>query len=297
MSQNPPEAGAQPPVAPGGPSTGSHAVPPPGADEETADSPAVTSAQADPGSGDAYDSPSDPESSAPAAHGYAAPDYSTSGHSTDNSASQPWGQPQGSEHSPAPGQQPASGQQPWGQSGYPQQGYGQAAPPPGQGYNPAYGQSQGYQQPPYGQGAPGGQPPAYDPNQQYGPGPGYPPQPQYPGQASAGVVQPLSASDEKLWATLAHISIPFFAFVGPLIVYLAFKDRSQWLKDNAVEALNFSILYSIAQIVSIILTAVIIGGILLPIIGIVVLILCILAAVSTNKGVFYRYPVNWRLIK
>ena len=36
----------------------------------------------------------------------------------------------------------------------------------------------------------------------------------------------MSPSDEKLWATLTHICIPFFGFIGPLIAYLVFKDRS-----------------------------------------------------------------------
>ena len=107
----------------------------------------------------------------------------------------------------------------------------------------------------------------------------------------------MSPSDERLWATLTHISIPFFGVIGPLIAYLVFKDRSPWLKESVTEALNFSILYTIAQVVSSILTVVVIGAILLPLIGIAALILCILAAIASNKGEQYKYPVNWRLIK
>ena len=105
----------------------------------------------------------------------------------------------------------------------------------------------------------------------------------------------MSPSDERLWATLTHISIPFFGLIGPLIAYLVFKDRSPWLKESATEALNFSILYTIAQVVSSILTVVVIGAILLPLIGIAALILCILAAIASNKGEQYKYPVNWRI--
>ena len=108
---------------------------------------------------------------------------------------------------------------------------------------------------------------------------------------------PVSPSDEKLWATLAHISVPFLGFIGPLIVYLVHKDRSQWLKDNSLEALNFSILYSIGIIVSSILTSVIIGLVLLPLVGIGGLVLCIMAAIAANKGEFYKYPINWRIVK
>jgi len=58
----------------------------------------------------------------------------------------------------------------------------------------------------------------------------------------------MTQSDERLWATLSHISIPFIGVVGPLIVYLVFKDRSAFLKDQGTESLNFSILYTIAQV-------------------------------------------------
>lgn len=107
----------------------------------------------------------------------------------------------------------------------------------------------------------------------------------------------MSPSDQRLWATLWHVSIPFLGFLGPLVVYLAFKDRSTWLKNSAVEGLNFSILYTIAQVVSSMLTVVLIGAVLLPLVFLGGLIVCILAAVASNKGEFYRYPVNWRLIK
>ncbi len=86
-------------------------------------------------------------------------------------------------------------------------------------------------------------------------------------------------------------------FVGPLIVWLVLKDRSVWLRETVVEALNFSILYTIAQLVAIVLLVVVIGMILLPLIGIAGLILGILGAVAANRGEQYRYPVNLRLVK
>ena len=107
----------------------------------------------------------------------------------------------------------------------------------------------------------------------------------------------MSPSDERLWATLSHISIPFFTFIGPLIVYLVFKDRSAYLKDQGAEALNFSILYSIVYLIGAITTAFIIGLVILPVAFIGALVLCIMAAIAANKGDLYRYPVNWRLIK
>ena len=249
---------------------------------------------------------------------------STPGSQTPPPAS-PWGQADsaaGSGSAPSPTPSSASSADPYGSApgsyGSPAQGPYSAPSPygaPGQGAGaaPGYGQ-QGYSQPPtdpnYGQGQ---YPPAggqqqyggapYDPNAAYGaPQQGYSPQqysqpgyPQYAGQPGAGA--PVSENDEKLWATLAHISIPFFGFIGPLIVYLIYKDKDQFLKEASTEALNFSILYTAASILSSILVVAVIGAILWPLVFIAGLVFCIMAAIASNKHQLYRYPVNWRLIK
>ena len=103
---------------------------------------------------------------------------------------------------PPTAQSGQSASDPYGQpQGYPQQGYPPAGLPAAAGLRaaaPAARLSAGHR--------------------------GYPQQ--YQGQQA-----PMSPSDERLWATLTHISIPFFGFVGPLIAYLVFKDRSPWLKE------------------------------------------------------------------
>ena len=173
------------------------------------------------------------------------------------------------------GQQPPYGQfrqedegdqgtQQYGQGGYGQQPYGQ------QGYtDPA---QQGY------------------PPQQYGQ-PGYPQQP----YAAAGQA-PVSESDEKTWGIISHISIPFFWFVGPLIGYLLYKDRSPYLKQVTTEALNFSILYSIIQVAGYVLAFITFGLINLAAF-IVALIFCIMATMAASRHEFYKYPMNARFIK
>jgi uncharacterized protein len=167
------------------------------------------------------------------------------------------------------------------QAGY-QQGYQGYSDPNQQATYQQYG-AQGYGQQGYGQ--QGGPP------QQYGQ-PGYPQQPYgYAGQA------PVSESDEKTWGIISHISIPFFGFIGPLIAYLVYKDRSAWLKDVTTEALNFSILYSIAYVISIITISIVIGLILWPVVFIGALIFCILGTLAASKHEFYRYPINIRFIK
>ena len=107
----------------------------------------------------------------------------------------------------------------------------------------------------------------------------------------------MSASDENTWGIISHISIPFFGFIGPLIAYLMYKDRSQYLKDVSTEALNFSILYSIVLVISSVLSVVGIGLILWLVAGIGALVLCIMATMAASKHQFYKYPVNIRFIK
>ncbi|GAA5517605.1 hypothetical protein Lsed01_00011 [Demequina sediminis] len=125
---------------------------------------------------------------------------------------------------------------------------------------------------------------------EYPPPPPQSPQPPY-------APQPMSQSDERLWATLAHAGVILFGFIPPLIIWLVFRERSAFVNDQAKEALNWSILMAIASFVGAITTIAIIGFVILPLVGIAVLVFGILAAIAANKGEQYRYPFNWRIIK
>lgn len=201
---------------------------------------------------------------------------------------------------PGSGQQPGYGSPPSGPYGDPtasggQPPYGQPTPPPPYGQQApqqGYGDPNASYQPTYGQ-----QPGYSDPGQQ-----GYPPQPYgqpgYPQQppAAAGGQAPVTESDEKTWGIISHVSIPFFWFVGPLVGYLMYKDRSPYLKQVTTEALNFSILYSIVQVAGWILSFITFGLINLAAF-IVALIFCIMATMAASRHEFYKYPINARFIK
>ena len=130
------------------------------------------------------------------------------------------------------------------------------------------------------------------PAPQYGAAPGYV-APQY----AAAPPAPLSDSDQRLWATLAHIGPIIIGFVAPLVIWLIYKDRGRYVADQAKEALNFQITVTIAATISSILIFAIIGLVLLPIVLIAALVLMIMAAIAANKGQAYRYPVTLRLVK
>ena len=96
---------------------------------------------------------------------------------------------------------------------------------------------------------------------------------------------------------LAGLVVPFGNILGPLIMWLVQKDESAFVDDQGKEALNFNITISIAGFIAFLLMFVVIGGLLLPIIGIFWLVMTIIAAVKANGGERYRYPLTIRLIK
>lgn len=133
-----------------------------------------------------------------------------------------------------------------------------------------------------------------------------PPQPEEPAGAAppppaaelnvSQDVTPLD-SEAKTMGMLCHLLGIFTGFLGALIIWLIKKDDSPFVDDQGKEALNFQITVMIAYIASSFLMIIFIGILLLPVIGLLNLILCIMGAVKANQGVAYRYPLNIRFIK
>jgi uncharacterized Tic20 family protein len=116
-----------------------------------------------------------------------------------------------------------------------------------------------------------------------------------PASASPATLQ----SNERTMAMLAHLLAIFTWFLGPLIIWLTQKESSAFVDDQGKEALNFQITIGIVYVAVGIATCLTLGlgAILMPLVGIVNLIFCILACVAANKGERYRYPIAIRLIK
>ena len=104
------------------------------------------------------------------------------------------------------------------------------------------------------------------------------------------------AQDSKNIAILIWIGSIFFGFIPGLIVYLIKKD-DLYIQDQAKEALNWSITASIGYFAGYILTFVLIGILVLPVVGICNLIFCIMGAISASDGKPFRVPFAIRLIK
>jgi uncharacterized Tic20 family protein len=118
---------------------------------------------------------------------------------------------------------------------------------------------------------------------------------------------PLSGSEERTWAMVAHIGVLIAAwlamgFLCPLIVWLVFRDRSDFVRRHAVESLNFQISLLIYSAISAVLIFITFGlGVLivvpLVVIGaIAALVVIILATIAASGGSDYRYPLTIRFI-
>lgn len=107
----------------------------------------------------------------------------------------------------------------------------------------------------------------------------------------------LSESDARLWAMLAHLSGIILAVIGPVIIMLVFGPRSSFVKRQSIDALNFQITLVIAMVISFVLTFVVIGAFLIPIVAIGGLVFMIIGGIKAYNGEEYRYPITLRLVK
>jgi uncharacterized Tic20 family protein len=109
---------------------------------------------------------------------------------------------------------------------------------------------------------------------------------------------------ERTWGMLAHLSalaglvLPLFGTVlGPLLVWLARRDDSEFVAAHAKEALNFNISVLLGALACIVLMLVFIGFLLGTALFIAWLVMTLIAAIKASEGHPYRYPFSLRLVK
>ena len=108
---------------------------------------------------------------------------------------------------------------------------------------------------------------------------------------------------ERTWAMFAHLSsflgwigIPFANIIAPLVMWQIKKDEMPFGSSQAKECLNFQISMTIYAIISAILCLVLIGFVALFALFIFDVVITIIAAIKSNEGVAYRYPLTIRFI-
>ncbi|NUO89287.1 MAG: DUF4870 domain-containing protein [Dermatophilaceae bacterium] len=109
-------------------------------------------------------------------------------------------------------------------------------------------------------------------------------------------------SDERTWAILGHlaaivaavISVGWLSFVGPLVIWAIYKDRSAFVRQAAASSFNFNLAVWAAIIVGWVMffTVILIPVALIVWIVAVVAALWfhIRAAMAANRGEVFHYP-------
>ena len=127
-------------------------------------------------------------------------------------------------------------------------------------------------------------------------------------QAQGGQQEEIS-KDARMWAMFCHLgglaglAMPVVGnIVAPLIIWQIKKEDFPFVDEQGKDALNFQIsmsLYAIIGTLACLITCV--GAVLIPVVVIAVYIVdfifLLIAAVKSNNGEHYRYPLCIRFIK
>ncbi|MET9342592.1 MULTISPECIES: DUF1707 and DUF4870 domain-containing protein [unclassified Nonomuraea] len=102
-------------------------------------------------------------------------------------------------------------------------------------------------------------------------------------------------SNERLGGAAAHLlALPGLIVIGPLIMLLTGGKTSPYIRQHAVEALNFHLTLLGATLL---LPFTIVGIVLLPVIWVAAFVLAIVGGVSSLAENDFRYPLTVRLVK
>ncbi len=111
--------------------------------------------------------------------------------------------------------------------------------------------------------------------------------------------------NERGTAVLTHVLGILTLFVGPLVVYLAFRKKAgPWLRDHLDESVNYNILALIA-FVALIIIAVLLGSsafslwvaLLAVFIVVAKVVLEVVAAIKAGRGKPFHFPLDIKMIR
>lgn len=126
--------------------------------------------------------------------------------------------------------------------------------------------------------------------------------------AALPLSQSLSASEERTWSMLAHLSVLlniFTGFAGPvaaLIIYLVYKDRSRLVAYHALQAMIFQLIWwyggglLIGGVWAVVgaLSFILIGLVLIPVAVLMTFILVLLPMGAVIYGIIAAVQVGQR---
>lgn len=115
--------------------------------------------------------------------------------------------------------------------------------------------------------------------------------------------------DDKLWAMLAHLcgflgySVALGQYIGPLIIYMMYKDKSRYVAYHALQSLYFQLGLLLVLVLGGGLAAVT-CGVLIPvaivaaaIVGVATIVCPIIAAINAYNGKPIEYWIVGKLAR
>lgn len=126
-----------------------------------------------------------------------------------------------------------------------------------------------------------------------------PPQPEYTAASTSNSHQMAVTEEERLWAMLAQLLTLVTAFIGPLVIYVIYMNRSRYVAFHALQATLFVVgitvlgfVLSFVAVIASLLCAFFIF--LIPptiLLSLAAMVWPIYAAVQAYNGQWYEYPV------
>ncbi|WP_196866221.1 DUF4870 domain-containing protein [Arthrobacter sp. CAN_C5] len=111
---------------------------------------------------------------------------------------------------------------------------------------------------------------------------------------------PLTASEDRQWATLSHFG-GILGFIPSLLILLIFKNRGPFTAQEAREAFNFTfpptLLAFAAWLLSMLPTVGGLFAVVNALIWVAIAFSSAIAGIQVNRGRPYRYTLNLRLFK
>lgn len=115
----------------------------------------------------------------------------------------------------------------------------------------------------------------------------------------------ITPSEERTWSVVSHVvalaamicSAGFLGFVGSLVVFLLYKDRGPFVRQNAANSLNIQITEFLVILVSIPLMFVLVGFISFGLAFLFAAVLHVVCAVKANNGEWYTPPFTPRWVR
>src|SRR3954452_18565747 len=114
----------------------------------------------------------------------------------------------------------------------------------------------------------------------------------------------VSPAEERTMGMLAHaiplvamvVSAGLLGFVASLVLYLIYKDRGPFARENAANSLNVQITTGIVLLVSIPLMFVLVGFVTFGLALVFAFVLHLIGALKANSGQWWRPPFSLRLV-